>query len=84
LYLLLRVAADVVRSSGRRFWLLAEAHVGCEIFCFGWDGPVFEISALTGQGCESLCYAIYDHIAAHSDAQRAAEAEYLASDVRFL
>ena len=50
---------------------------------FEWDGPVFEISALTGQGCENLCYAIYDYIAAHSDAQRAAEAEDLAADVRF-
>jgi GTPase len=50
---------------------------------FGWDGPVFEISALTGQGCENLCYAVFDYIAAHSDAQRAAEAEDLAADVRF-
>mgnify|MGYP001598850706 CR=1 FL=1 len=50
---------------------------------YEWSGPVYEISALTGQGCESLIYAIYDHIAAHSDAQRAAEAEDLAADVRF-
>jgi GTP-binding protein len=50
---------------------------------FGWDGPVFEISALTGQGCENLCYAIYDYVSSHSDARRAAEAEDLASDVRF-
>ena len=60
-----------------------EARVSAFLEGFGWDGPVFEISALTGQGCESLCYAIYDHIAAHSDAQRAAEAEDLAADVRF-
>jgi len=50
---------------------------------FEWDGPVFEISALTGQGCENLCYAIYDYVSEHSDARRAAEAEDLASDVRF-
>ena len=50
---------------------------------FEWDGPVFEISALTGQGCENLCYAVYDYIAAHSDARRAEQAEDLASDVRF-
>lgn len=50
---------------------------------FEWDGPVFEISALTGQGCENLCYAVYDYVAAHSDARRAEEAEDLASDVRF-
>jgi GTP-binding protein len=60
-----------------------EARVSAFLEGFGWDGPVFEISALTGQGCDSLCYAIYDHIAAHSDAQRAAEAEDLAADVRF-
>jgi len=45
--------------------------------------PVFEISALTGQGCEALCYAIYDYLSEHSDAHRAAEAEDLAADVRF-
>ncbi|WP_322073844.1 GTPase ObgE [Burkholderia cepacia] len=50
---------------------------------FEWDGPVFEISALTGQGCEALCYAIYDYLSEHSDAHRAAEAEDLAADVRF-
>ncbi|TGR35829.1 GTPase ObgE, partial [bacterium M00.F.Ca.ET.199.01.1.1] len=60
-----------------------EARVSAFLEGFGWDGPVFEISALTGQDCESLCYAVYDYIAAHSDAQRAAEAEDLAADVRF-
>jgi GTP-binding protein len=50
---------------------------------FGWNGPVFQISALTGQGCEALCYAIYDYLAEHSDAHRAAEEEDLAADVRF-
>ncbi|MEK6294552.1 MAG: GTPase ObgE [Paraburkholderia tropica] len=50
---------------------------------FEWKGPVFEISALTGQGCENLCYAIYDYVSEHSDARRAEEAEDLASDVRF-
>ena len=60
-----------------------EARVSAFLEGFGWDGPVFEISALTGQGCENLCYAVFDHIAAHSDAQRAAEAEDLAADVRF-
>ena len=60
-----------------------EARVADFLKRYEWDGPVFEISALTGQGCENLCYAIYDYIAAHSDAQRAAEAEDLAADVRF-
>jgi GTP-binding protein len=60
-----------------------EARVAAFLKGFDWHGPVFEISALTGQGCEALCYAVYDHIAAHSDAQRQAEAEELAADVRF-
>jgi GTPase len=29
-----------------------------------WKGPVFEISALTREGCEPLVRAIYDHVAA--------------------
>jgi len=28
------------------------------IKAYGWKGPVFEISALTGEGCQQLCYAI--------------------------
>ncbi|HTJ93390.1 MAG TPA: GTPase ObgE [Pararobbsia sp.] len=50
---------------------------------FKWKGPVFEISALTGQGCEALTYAIYDHLAKHGAAGQAAEAEELAADPRF-
>jgi GTP-binding protein len=44
---------------------------------------VFEISALTGLGCENLCYAVYDYVTSHSDARRASDAEDLAADVRF-
>ncbi|GAA5241977.1 hypothetical protein BMMON2_47990 [Burkholderia mallei] len=44
---------------------------------------MFEISALTGQGCEGLVYAIHDYLVEHSDAHRAELAEDLASDVRF-
>ena len=29
-----------------------------------WKGPVFEISALTREGCDSLVRAVYEHIAA--------------------
>jgi len=36
---------------------------------FGWAGPVFAISAITGEGCKPLVFAIMDHI----DAMRAAE-----------
>lgn len=30
---------------------------------FNWTEPVFEISALTGEGCKTLCNAIYDYLA---------------------
>lgn len=36
---------------------------------FGWSGPVFAISAINGEGCKALVYAIMDHV----DATRAAE-----------
>lgn len=31
---------------------------------FGWEGPWFAISALTGEGCKALTYAIMDHVEA--------------------
>ena len=30
---------------------------------FKWKGPVFQISALTHEGCEALTRAIYKHVA---------------------
>ena len=30
---------------------------------FKWKGPVFQISALTREGCEPLIRAIYEHVA---------------------
>lgn len=32
-----------------------------------WEGPVFEISAATGQGCEELCQAIMRHMEARKE-----------------
>ncbi|VVE04780.1 Obg family GTPase CgtA [Pandoraea fibrosis] len=29
---------------------------------FGWSGPTFEISALTGEGCEKLCLAVQEYL----------------------
>lgn len=29
---------------------------------FGWDGPVFAISAINGNGCKQLTYAIMEHM----------------------
>jgi GTP-binding protein len=36
---------------------------------FGWTGPVYAISAISGEGCKPLVFAIMDHV----DANRAAE-----------
>jgi GTPase len=36
-----------------------------------WKGPVFQISALTREGCEGLIRAIYEHVAAHGTAAAA-------------
>jgi GTP-binding protein len=49
---------------------------------FKWDGPVFEISALNGEGCDRLCYAIQDYL----DGLRKARdlEEERAADPRFL
>jgi GTP-binding protein len=43
-----------------------------------WKGPVFEISALTREGCEPLVRAVYDHVAALR------EPDVPAPDVRFV
>jgi GTPase len=60
-----------------------ETRVADFIERFEWKGPVFQISALTGLGCENLCYAVYDYLSEHSEAHRAEQAEDLAADVRF-
>lgn len=44
------------------------------IKAYGWDGPVFAISAISGMGCQALTYAIMDHID-QTRAQREVEAE---------
>ena len=51
------------------------------IKAYGWKGPVFEISALTGEGCQQLCYAIQTDLDAKK-AQRD-EAEEHDADPRF-
>lgn len=32
------------------------------IKCLNWSGPVFEISALSGQGCQEICYRILNYL----------------------
>ncbi|ANN75997.1 GTPase ObgE [Bordetella flabilis] len=58
-------------------------------FCdaFGWTGPVFTVSALTGEGTQELVWALQDYLDAerHKDqiAQDQAEGTYVAEDPRF-
>ena len=47
---------------------------------FKYKGPVFEISALTREGCEPLIKAVYKHI----KAQQVAEQPHIEIDPRFL
>ena len=48
---------------------------------YGWTGPVFQISALTGLGCDKLCLAIQNYLDGQKQARD--DAEELAADVRF-
>jgi GTP-binding protein len=43
-------------------------------------GPVFEISALTGEGCEALCRAIWEHLDRHRERAQSAAVD----DPRFV
>ena len=47
---------------------------------FKYKGPVFEISALTREGCEPLIKEIYKHV----KAQQAAEQPFVEHDPRFV
>jgi GTP-binding protein len=57
-----------------------EARVKDFIKRFRWKGPVYEISALTREGCETLIRAIYQQV----KAQQQAEAPEVAPDPRFI
>ncbi|MBI5937088.1 MAG: GTPase ObgE [Betaproteobacteria bacterium] len=48
-----------------------QAKIQAFIQDYGWQGPVFAISAISGEGCQPLIYAIMDHI----QQTRAQEAE---------
>ena len=48
---------DMVDAAGRA------AVVAQFVADYGWDGPVFAISALDGTGCSALTYAIMDYLA---------------------
>lgn len=49
---------------------------------FGWKGPVFEISALTREGCEDLITAIYDYLAEQRQQEQRAEETKMVEEAR--
>jgi GTP-binding protein len=49
---------------------------------FGWKGPVFEISALTRDGCEELVTEIYNYLAEKRQREHRAEETQMAEEVR--
>lgn len=49
---------------------------------FGWKGPVFEISALTREGCEDLIVEIYDYLATQRLEQHRAEETQMVEEAR--
>ena len=49
---------------------------------FGWKGPVFEISALTREGCEELVTEIYNCLAEKRQQEHRAEETQMAEEVR--
>jgi GTP-binding protein len=49
---------------------------------FAWKGPVFEISALTREGCEDLINEIYNYLARQRELEQRAQETQMAEDVR--
>lgn len=49
---------------------------------FAWKGPVFEISALTREGCEDLVTAIYDYLAEQRQHEHRAEETQMTEEAR--
>ena len=43
---------------------------------YGWKGPVFQISALTRQGCEQLVQTIYQHVASMQEHHEEADVRF--------
>lgn len=59
-----------------------EARIADFLKRYEWDGPTFQISALTGEGCENLCHAIQEDLYAKRGALQEAM-EDAAKDPRF-
>jgi GTPase len=49
---------------------------------FGWKGPVYEISALTREGCEDLVNEIYNYLAEQRQLEQRAQETQMVEEVR--
>jgi GTP-binding protein len=49
---------------------------------FGWKGPVFEISALTREGCEELIVEIYDYLASQREQEQRSQETQMTEEAR--
>ena len=49
---------------------------------FGWKGPVFEISALTHEGCDALVNEVYRYLAEQRELEQRAKEELLVEEAR--
>ena len=49
---------------------------------FGWKAPVFEISALTREGCEELIVEIYNYLASQREQEQRARETRMAEEAR--
>lgn len=49
---------------------------------FGWKGPIFEISALTHEGCEQLVNEIYRYLAEQRESEQRAEETHMLEEAR--
>jgi GTPase len=49
---------------------------------FAWKGPVFEISALTREGCEELIVEIYNYLASQREQEQRAQETTMAEEAR--
>ena len=49
---------------------------------FGWKGPVFEISALTREGCQDLVVEIYNYLAEQRRLEQREEETQMVEEAR--
>jgi GTP-binding protein len=52
-----------------------DAAVAAIVAGLEWQGPVFAISAATGEGTDALCRAIIDYLRSAAESERSGEGE---------